>query len=194
MLGQAEIAEKLAQRTCAGARVRIRGMAMPISGLRRALAGRFDTVPRRRWLHSPAPALRGGARFGAALVCTFASAAIVLSACANSLGCDLDGISRDLGGAGLMDCGIASDDTSNVDACAVTAFRMRSTFRAIYEQPDGSLQAIVHAAGDSYYLLRASKSGDSVERADCQSASLASEGTRQFVQCEKPSAFREACD
>jgi hypothetical protein len=120
-----------------------------------------------------------------------------LLGCADQLGCDLDGVSRGLGGAGLIDCGIASKDTSDtstVDRCAVTSFQTRATFRAIYEQKDKSLEGIVHAAGDKYYALRASPSGDAVERAQCKSASITTDGSRTFVACEKPGAYAKACN
>jgi hypothetical protein len=121
--------------------------------------------------------------------------AIVVAGCANDLGCDLDGVSRDVGGTGLMDCGIAKPDkTDTVDRCAVTAFGRGQTFRAIYEQDDESVEAVVHGSGDHYYLLHSSAGGDHVERADCKSASIVDEGSRRFVQCEHPSAFRPACD
>lgn len=121
--------------------------------------------------------------------------ALGLAGCANDLGCDLDGVSRDVGGPGLMDCGIAHpDDTDVVDRCAVTAFGRGETFRAIYEQSDDSVEAVVHGAGDHYYSLRSSSSGDHVERADCKGGSIVEDGSRRFVQCDRPSAFRKACN
>jgi len=121
-----------------------------------------------------------------------ASAAGMLG-CANQHGCDIGGVSRDLGGTGLIDCGIAGSDPSDVDACAVSAFMMRSTFRAIYEKKDGSLQGVIHAAGDTYYALRASAKGDAVQYAQCKSGSVVDQGTRTLVQCDKPGAYVAAC-
>ena len=118
-----------------------------------------------------------------------------LAGCAGDLGCDLDGTTRELGGAGLIDCGLAErGNTGVVDRCAVTAFMRRDTFRALYERKDGSLEAVLHAAGGRYYSLRASAAGDDVTRADCKGASVAAEGSRTFVQCDDPGEFRKACD
>lgn len=118
-----------------------------------------------------------------------------VAGCAGDLGCDLDGTTRKLGGSGLMDCGLAEKgNTTDVDRCAVTAEQSRTTFRAIYVRKDGSLEAVVHGAGDHYYLLRASSDGDEVKRADCEGASVVTDGTRQFVECDEPGEFRKACE
>lgn len=122
-----------------------------------------------------------------------AACALLLCSCSNDLGCDLDGVTRDLGGSGLMDCGIARSDVSAVDACAVESFEMRATFRAVYEKKDGSLQGVVHAAGDKYYAIRASSDGGDVERAECKGASIVSQNGRTFVQCDKPGTYSKAC-
>jgi hypothetical protein len=123
-----------------------------------------------------------------------AAAACAVIGCAHELGCDLDGVTRSLGGPGLMDCGIASSsDTSAVDDCAVTQYEMRGTFRAIYENKNKTLQAVVHAAGDKWYALRATASGDGVERTECKGGSIVTEGTRAYVQCDKPGTFAPAC-
>jgi hypothetical protein len=123
-----------------------------------------------------------------------AACALLLCSCADELGCDVDGVTRDLGGTGLMDCGIARSDIDAVDKCAVGSFRRRDTFRALYEKKDGSLSGIVHAAGDEYYAVRASSDGDQVERAQCEGASIVSKDGRSFVQCDKPGPFTKACN
>jgi hypothetical protein len=122
-----------------------------------------------------------------------AACALLLCSCSNDLGCDLDGVTRDLGGTGLMDCGIARSDVSAVDACAVQSFRARATFRAVYEKKDGSLQGVIHAAGDKYYAIRTSTDGGDVESAECKGASIVTEDSRTFVECDKPGAFSKAC-
>ena len=110
---------------------------------------------------------------------------LVLTACGGDDDCDLEARSRALGGAGLMDCGFAAaGNTSTVDRCAVTAFQGRSTFRALYESEDGGVEALVHAAGDSYFLLRETDQG--IERIDCASARVATDGARSYVECVSP--------
>jgi hypothetical protein len=132
--------------------------------------------------------MRARALLGAAVLLA------ALSGCSHELGCDIDGVSRDLGGAGLMDCGIASSDIDAMDKCAVANFRADKTFRALYEKKGGSLEGIVHAAGGKYYALRAAADGRDVERAQCKSASIVTMDGRTYVQCDKPAAFSKACD
>jgi hypothetical protein len=109
-------------------------------------------------------------------------------------GCDIESRSRKLGGTGLIDCGIAGPgDTSTVDDCAVSAFQSRSTFRALYELENGDLEAIVHAAGDSYHTLRQPPDETVVERIDCGDAEVVTRGTRRYVVCTDPGTPREIC-
>jgi hypothetical protein len=122
-----------------------------------------------------------------------AACALCLCSCSTDLGCDLDGVTRDLGGTGLMDCGIARAQVSVVDDCAVKAFRARSTFRALYEKKDGSLQGVVHAAGDKYYAIRTATDGGDVESAECKGGSITTQNGRTFVQCDEPGMFTKAC-
>lgn len=102
-----------------------------------------------------------------------------------------------LGGPGVIDCGVASvDDTSeifDVDRCAVETYNARGTFRAIYEQEDGSLEAVVHAAGDTYHLLRVQVESTRIERADCGGAHVVQTDGRTYVQCDDPSRFAPVC-
>jgi len=113
--------------------------------------------------------------------------------CASKDDCNIETQTRDLGGAGLMDCGLAStDDTHTVDACAVAAFAGRNTFRAIYERSDGTLEALVHAAGDAYLTLR--ESPDGIERRDCKSAHVVDDADRSYVECVEPSAPTIVCN
>ena len=112
--------------------------------------------------------------------------AALVTGCATDDDCTLEARSRELGGAGLMDCGLAStDDTGTVDRCAVAAFKARSTFRAIYERKDGMLEALVHAAGDAYLTLRETSSG--LERRDCAGAHVVEDAGRSYVECVEPS-------
>jgi hypothetical protein len=117
-----------------------------------------------------------------------------LAACGGDDECEFNSVTRDVGGSGLVDCGIAHvDDTGSVDRCAVTAFTSNNTFRALYEQEDGDLLALVHAAGDTYHLLRLSEDGR-IEQADCSGGSVQQEGTRSFVRCDDPSNFELVCE
>jgi hypothetical protein len=119
--------------------------------------------------------------------------AIATSGCGGDDDCDIEAQSRSLGGAGLEDCGIARNgDTSVVDRCAVTAFEGNKTFRALYELDDGRLQALVHAAGGAYLLLR--ESDDGVERADCSGARSVRDDGRNSIECEDPTEFAAVCD
>jgi hypothetical protein len=138
-----------------------------------------------------------GSRASAAGLITLA--ALVWSSAAASCGgedeCEFDAITRSVGGVGLMDCGIASiEDTSTVDDCAVSAYQANHTFRAIYEQDDGGLEALVHAAGGTYHLIRLSGEDDSITRADCDGATFTQESGRRYIVCDDPEPFRAACE
>lgn len=116
------------------------------------------------------------------------------SGCGGDDDCEFDNVLRDIGGVGLMDCGIASeDDTSDVDDCAVDAYRANQTFRALYEQDDGGLRAIVHAAGDSYHVVTLSGEDGSIARAECEGGVLVQENGRSYVDCADPEPFRDVC-
>lgn len=119
---------------------------------------------------------------------------VAIASCNGDDECDIEAQSRKLGGAGLQDCGIAHDgNESVVDRCAASAYAKNETFRALYEIDDGRLQAIVHAAGDAYFLLREGEAGG-VERADCADGMLVNEDGRRFVDCQGPSEFVAVCD
>jgi hypothetical protein len=118
----------------------------------------------------------------------------IVVGCAEDGDCDIEAQSRKLGGAGLQDCGIApAGDEGVVDRCASAAFQKNETFRALYELDDGRLQAFVHAAGDTYLLLRESEGRDGVERADCSGAMAVREGGRSYVDCVDPGPFEPIC-
>jgi hypothetical protein len=115
------------------------------------------------------------------------------SACGGSDDCEFDSVLRDVGGVGLTDCGIAAvDDTGEVDACAVNAYRADQTFRAIYEQDDGGLRAVVHAAGGSYHVVTLAEDG-SIARAQCEGGVLVQESGRRYIECDEPGEFRNVC-
>jgi hypothetical protein len=117
------------------------------------------------------------------------------SACASEDECEFEAVTRAIGGVGLTDCGIASvNETDAVDDCAVSAYQADQTFRAIYEQDDDGLEAIIHAAGDSYHLVRLSGDGQSITRADCEGALFVQEDGRRYVACDEPGSFRAACE
>jgi hypothetical protein len=116
------------------------------------------------------------------------------SACGGSEDCEFDTVLRDVGGVGLIDCSIAEvDDTDEVDACAVSAYQARMTFRAIYEQEDGGLRAIVHAAGGTYHVVTLSEDGR-IARAECDGALVVQESGRRYIECNDPGEFRDVCE
>ena len=118
--------------------------------------------------------------------------ALLVAGCKSEADCDIEAQSRKLGGAGLNDCGLAhGGETSVVDRCALQADQSGETYRALYEQPDGGIEALVHAAGGDYLLLRETKSG--VERAECNGAVVVQEPGRSFVQCKSPSDYEAVC-
>ncbi len=136
-------------------------------------------------------------RASAAALLTLAVIACASAAvsCAGEDECEFDAITRSVGGVGLMDCGLASlEDTSTVDDCAVSAYQANHTFRAIYEQEDGGLEALVHAAGDTYHLIRLSGEDESITRADCDGGIFTQEGGRRYIACDDPEPFRAACE
>jgi hypothetical protein len=118
--------------------------------------------------------------------------------CGGETECNIDSQSRALGGAGLIDCGIASADDppdifARVDRCGVEAYQALGTFRALYENEDGTLEATVHAAGGTFHLLRAEADDAQVDRADCEGAHVVVEDGRTYVHCDQPGEFRRVC-
>jgi hypothetical protein len=118
--------------------------------------------------------------------------------CNGKTECNIDSQSRALGGAGLIDCGIASaDDPSDifdrVDSCAVEAYQARGTFRALYENEDGTLEGTVHSAGGTFHLVRAPADDAHVDQADCDGAHVIVEDGRTYVHCDSPTAFARIC-
>lgn len=127
----------------------------------------------------------------------FGHAALLVAALSGGVGCaedecNIDEYTRDLGGIGVMDCGLAGDDTSAVDECALTAYRGRKTFRALYENEDGDLEAIVHAAGGTYHLVR--EAGSMLEQADCKGGQEEVTDDRRRVGCDGQGAFETVCE
>jgi hypothetical protein len=120
---------------------------------------------------------------------------LLLAACGDETECNMDSASRMLGGPGVIDCGKASadDDPAIVDRCTVETYNARGTFRAIYEQEDGELSAIVHAAGDTYHLLRMLPDVARIDQADCEGAHVVQSDGRTYVQCDEPTRFRTLC-
>ncbi|MDD9934339.1 MAG: hypothetical protein OXT09_12090 [Myxococcales bacterium] len=127
-----------------------------------------------------------------ALVLLAASTALV--GCSSDDGCDLDDYTRDQGGFGLMDCGLAFDDTSAVDACAVMALRQGGTFRALYETEDGGLEAIVHTSEGVYIQVRTPADGASLEQTPCEDGILIEEDGRSYVGCFEPGEAELVCE
>lgn len=118
-----------------------------------------------------------------------------LVGCNDGTECNINSASRMLGGPGVIDCKVASAGESSqyVDTCAVETYNARGTFRALYERDDGTLDAIVHAAGDTYHILRMRAEANSVEQADCEGAHVVSVDGRTYVQCDDPTPFRVLC-
>ena len=130
-----------------------------------------------------------------ALVVLLAMTVSAGSSCGGDDECEFDRVLRDIGGAGLIDCGIADfQDTAEVDACAVEAHAANQTFRAIYEQEDGELQGIVHASGDSYHLVTLAADGRTIARAECEDGLYTQAGARTYINCVDPGPFRTVCE
>jgi hypothetical protein len=129
----------------------------------------------------------GNALLGLSLWC--------LAGCSGDPVCNIDATTRRVGGAGVMDCRISSDEESvaRVDQCSVEAYQARATFRAIYRQEDGTLEAIIHAAGDTYHLLRTEVDGPGIEEADCEGAHVVRDQGRTYVHCDDPGEFTRIC-
>lgn len=123
----------------------------------------------------------------------FSALLALAGACAEDE-CDFNSATRDVGGIGLMDCGIAGEDTSAVDSCAVMAHRQGAIFRAIYETEEGGLEAIVHGSDGEYSLLRIPAPNGPVERADCAGAEVVDEAGRTRVSCVNPGPFAVVCE
>lgn len=135
-------------------------------------------------------------RLAAVWQCCVIAGVFAHPGCADDDACDLGDISRELGGVGLIDCGISdsAEDTAAVDRCAVSAYAGGSTFRAVYERAQGGLEAIVRVAGGDYLVLRQSDDGGSVERADCASARVVDEAGRTYVECVDRGEFDPVCE
>jgi hypothetical protein len=122
-------------------------------------------------------------------------ACLLLVACGDEDSCDLDAYTRDQGGFGLMDCGIASaGETSAVDACAEMAQRQGVTFRAIYETDDGGLEALVYTSDDEYIQVRTPADGSTLEQERCGSGVLTQETGRTYVSCLDPGEPEVVCE
>jgi hypothetical protein len=118
--------------------------------------------------------------------------------CGGQTECNIDSQSRALGGAGLIDCGIASADDppdifDRVDSCAVEAYQARGTFRALYQNQDGTLEGTVHSAGGTFHLVRSQADDAQVDRADCEGAHVVVEDGRTYVHCDSPGEFERIC-
>lgn len=103
-------------------------------------------------------------------------------------------MTRRLGGAGLIDCGLATmDDPSVVDRCAVTAHGDGSTFRALYEREDGGVDVIMRVAGGDYVALQLVAEDGSIESANCDEGRIAVSDGRRFVECADRGDFSVVC-
>ena len=133
------------------------------------------------------------------LAAAFTCVAIVATCAIGSAGCDedeceLDAVTRRLGGAGLIDCGLATDNPSDVDRCAVSANRAGSTFRALYEREDGGVDVIMRIAGGDYIALQLVPDDGRIERASCASGRIATSSGRSFVECVDRGDFTLVCE
>jgi hypothetical protein len=114
--------------------------------------------------------------------------------CGGQSECNIDAASRALGGAGIIDCRIAFiDEAAAVDQCAVETYQANGTFRALYELEDGTIEAIVHAAGGRFHMLVATADNTQVEQADCEGAHVRYAQGRTYVQCDDPAPFQRVC-
>jgi hypothetical protein len=129
------------------------------------------------------------------LVATATACALGAVGCGDDEECELGALSRDLGGIGLNDCRIADEDSlAQVDRCAVMAYREGKPFRALYEQPDGGLDALVCEAGERCQLLSQSRIHGPIERFDCANSHVAEEAGRTYVACDEPGEARVVCE
>lgn len=133
------------------------------------------------------------------LASAFACAAIGATCAFGNAGCgddacELDAVTRNLGGAGLIDCGLATmDDPGVVDRCAVTAHGDGSTFRALYERGDGGVDVIMRIAGGDYVALQLVGDDGRIERANCDEGRIAVRGARRYVECVDRGEFSIVC-
>ncbi len=107
--------------------------------------------------------------------------------------CELNAVTRKLGGVGLIDCGFATGDSNDVDRCAITAHRGGSTFRALYEREDGGVDVIMRIAGGAYVALRLVPEDRSIEQASCDGGRVTVSGSRSYVECEGRGEFSLVC-
>jgi len=130
--------------------------------------------------------------------CLLASASAVAFpaiGCGDDEECDLGSLTRDLGGIGLNDCRIADEDNlAQVDRCAVMAWSEGKPFRALYEQPDGGLDALVCEADERCQWLSQPRVRGPIERSDCASSHVAEEAGRTYVACDEPGVARVVCE
>jgi hypothetical protein len=129
------------------------------------------------------------ADFAYAVVCLFALTGL---GCGEDE-CELNAVTRELGGAGLVDCGLATGDSSDVDRCAITAHRNGSTFRALYEREDGGVDVIMRIAGGDYVALRLVPEERRIEQATCDGGRVTVSGGRSYVECEGRGEFGLVC-
>ena len=133
------------------------------------------------------------------LAAAFACVATVATCATGSAGCgedecELDAVTRRLGGAGLIDCGLATDDPSAVDNCAVRENAAGSTFRALYEREDGGVDVIMRVAGGDYVALQRVPEDGRIERASCDGGRIANSSGRRFVECIDRGEFSLVCE
>jgi hypothetical protein len=130
----------------------------------------------------------------AAFACAVLSALAVTAAGCGEDECELDAVSRRLGGTGLIDCGLAVGDPEDVDRCAVVAHGGGSTFRALYQREDGGVDAIMRVAGGAYVVLRFDAESGRIERADCEDGRITVGDGRTFVDCVDQSDYALVCE
>ena len=118
-------------------------------------------------------------------------ASLVCFGCNNDP-CDISVVSRDLGGPGLMDCGVAAAVGASANQCAVDALRQDHTFRVFTEAADGELEGIVHAAGGEFFAQRTR--GARVEQAACGGAEVVGASGAQRVECTGAGDYEVVCE
>ena len=132
------------------------------------------------------------ARFASdvAQVLAIALAPGLVSVACNGDDCDIDAETRELAGPGVTDCSVPGADASVIDSCVLRENASGHPFRALYEQDDGSLEALVLDGGGTYYLVRTPADGSRVERARCKGANVSS----SRVECDAPGDFHSICE
>jgi len=117
----------------------------------------------------------------------------VLAGCSGDDSCDIESYTRELGGSGLTDCGLARPGNPDVvDGCAVMAHNQNKTFRALYANAEGEVEGLVYSSDRKLYDVRSV--GSTIERATCEGAVVIKDDGRVYVECDSPGERDVVCE